>query len=61
LSAYQLSGKPDPAQPIYTLRRILVDSRWTGRQLLDLYRAKTRVNALTCSVEDPIRLPGGTR
>jgi len=36
LTAYQLSGrKPDRAQPLYTLRRTLVDSTWTGRQLLD--------------------------
>jgi peptidoglycan/xylan/chitin deacetylase (PgdA/CDA1 family) len=34
-SAYQLSGNLDPAQPIYTLRRILARSTWTGRQLLD--------------------------
>jgi peptidoglycan/xylan/chitin deacetylase (PgdA/CDA1 family) len=35
LSAYQLSGrKPDPGHPLLTLRRILVDSSWTGPQLL---------------------------
>jgi peptidoglycan/xylan/chitin deacetylase (PgdA/CDA1 family) len=34
-SAYQLSDRPlDPAQPLLTLRRTLVESHWTGPQLL---------------------------
>lgn len=35
-SAYQLSDAPvDTTRPLYTLRRTLVDSGWTGPQLLD--------------------------
>ncbi len=33
-SAYQLTDAPDPAKPLYTLRRSLVNSTWTGPQLL---------------------------
>ncbi|MFP5345888.1 MAG: polysaccharide deacetylase family protein [Actinomycetes bacterium] len=34
-TAYQLSDKPlDPSQPLYTLRRTLVRSTWSGPQLL---------------------------
>lgn len=34
-TAFQLTEKPmDPAQPLYTLRRTLVVSTWTGPQLL---------------------------
>ncbi len=34
-SAYQLmDDKLDPATPLYTLRRVLMDSTWNGRQLL---------------------------
>lgn len=36
VSAYQLSDRePDPVQPLYTLRRVLVDSTWTGRQVIE--------------------------
>jgi peptidoglycan/xylan/chitin deacetylase (PgdA/CDA1 family) len=35
-TAYQLSGAPmDPGRPLYTLRRSLVHSSWTGPQLID--------------------------
>lgn len=34
-TAFQLEDKPlDPQAPLYTLRRILMPSRWTGQQLL---------------------------
>lgn len=34
-TAFQLTGQPlDPAEPVLTLRRTLVDSTWTGPQLL---------------------------
>ena len=35
LTGYQLAGEPmDRTHPLFTLRRILVDSRWTGPELL---------------------------
>ena len=33
VSAFQLSGPKDPAEPIYTIRRIIVDGHWTADQL----------------------------
>lgn len=33
LSAFQLNGKLDPAEPLYTIRRTLVDGHWTANQL----------------------------
>ncbi len=32
-SAFQLSGKQDTAEPMYTIRRIIVDGHWTANQL----------------------------
>lgn len=41
-SAYQLADrKPDPNAPLFTLRRDLVDSTWTGKQLLAHLRRRT--------------------
>jgi peptidoglycan/xylan/chitin deacetylase (PgdA/CDA1 family) len=35
VTAFQLGDEPmDPQRPLYTLRRNLMDSRWTGRELL---------------------------
>jgi hypothetical protein len=33
LSAFQLSSKQDTAEPMYTIRRIIVDGHWTANQL----------------------------
>jgi peptidoglycan/xylan/chitin deacetylase (PgdA/CDA1 family) len=34
LSAYQLGGKPDPVDPIFSLLRILVPGNWSGDRLI---------------------------
>ncbi len=37
-AAFQLSGKCDVSEPLFTIRRIIVDGHWNGRQLLNAIR-----------------------